>query len=119
MADSIKGKKLANEHKYLKLIITWYSINITMVAIILKGQPFHLAHRCTSQQQITLMKDSKNFNDTLRGLMNKISKMDISFISVNCNAKLKNQVCKCIQDKIYLSQVLADGYCCQVKVFNK
>lgn len=64
----------------MNLIITWNQINIRMAAIILQGQPFHLLCRCTLQEWITLMKDCKNFNDTLRDLMNKISKMDISFV---------------------------------------
>lgn len=89
VGESIWEEKVVQEHKYMNLIITWDPINIRMVAIILRGQPFHLARRCTLQQQITLMKDCKNFNDTLRDLMNKISKMDISFVYGDCNAKME------------------------------
>lgn len=99
----------------MNLIITWDPINIRMVAIILRGRPFHLARRCTSQQQITLMKDCKNFNDTLRDLMNKISKMDISFVYGDCNAKIETGLL-CIQDKMHtVSQI--DRQTLLVKVF--
>lgn len=64
----------------MNLIITWNPINIIMATIILRGQPFHTLCRCTLQQQITLLKDCKNFNDTLRDLLNKISKMDMFFV---------------------------------------
>lgn len=75
-----RKKKLPSKLRDMHLIITWNQINIRMAAIILRGRPFHLLCRCALQEWISLMKDCRNFNDTLGDLMNKISKMDISFV---------------------------------------